>query len=115
MSEVRQSDKDLAQMIVTGGMKEAGPPAFVDSVARQIAKHLQAERELMGRMASRVSELESMLSVCCEAIESLGEDDLGYTNDGDHEWPNRDELAENARRVLEYESTKNGEAEGGRA
>ena len=48
----------------------------------------------------RIAELEGMLSTCEDAINSLDEDALGYANDGDHEWPNRDELLSNIERVL---------------
>ena len=51
-------------------------------------------------LLDRVAELEGMLSVCQDVINSLAEDALGYANDGDHEWPNRDELLSNIDRVL---------------
>ena len=51
-------------------------------------------------LLDRIAELEGMLSTCEDAINSLDEDALGYANDGDHEWPNRDELLSNIERVL---------------
>ncbi len=50
--------------------------------------------------AGRIAELEGILSVCQDAINSLEEDALGFANDGDHEWPNRDELLSHIDRVL---------------
>ena len=51
-------------------------------------------------LLDRIAELEGMLSVCQGAINSLEEDAMGYANDGDHEWPNRDELLSNIDHVL---------------